>query len=65
MAWLVPNPTGDAWQPFCSGSSTRFSLKWIGTSSSSTTSCGCFEEKEVSELGGGAAGHSPGIGHPT
>ena len=43
MAWLVPNPTGDAWQPFCSGSSTRFSLKWTGTSSSSTTSCGCFE----------------------
>ena len=28
MAWLVPNPTGDAWQPFCSGCSTRFSLKW-------------------------------------
>ena len=26
-------------------SSTRFSLKWIGTSSSSTTSCGCFEAR--------------------
>ena len=33
------------WQPFCSGSSTRFSLKWTGTSSSSTTSCGCFEAR--------------------
>ena len=32
-------------QPFCSGSSTRFSLKWTGTLSSSTTSCGCFEAR--------------------
>ena len=40
-----PIPTGDAWQPFCSGSSTHFSLKWIGTSSLSMTSCGCFEAR--------------------
>ena len=32
-------------QPFCSGSSTRLSLKWTGTLSSSTTSCGCFEAR--------------------
>ena len=31
-----------AWQPFYSGSSTHFSLKWIGTSSLWMTSCGCF-----------------------
>ena len=40
-----PNPTGDAWQPFYSGSSTHSSLKWIGTSSLWMTSCGCFEAR--------------------
>ena len=33
------------WQPFYSGSSTHFSLKWIGTSSLWMTSCGCFEAR--------------------
>ena len=35
-----------AWQPFYSGSSTHFSLKWIGTSSLwMTGTCGCFEAR--------------------
>ena len=61
MAWLVPNPTGSpsAQGPLrafpSSGLELRLRRRFPVAAS----------KRGGSERGGGIAGHSPGIGHPT